>query len=46
MIMRLTALAIGLVLAGASAAQAQETAVTAPVVPAPTASPDWRTVPA
>ncbi|MGV3578955.1 peptidylprolyl isomerase [Brevundimonas sp.] len=46
MIMRLTALAIGLVLAGAPAAQAQETAATAPVAPAAAASPDWRTVPA
>ncbi|MFC5345167.1 peptidylprolyl isomerase [Brevundimonas staleyi] len=44
MIMRLTALAIGLVLAGASAVQAQETSATAPA--AASASPDWRTVPA
>lgn len=42
--MRLTALAIGLVLAGASAVQAQETSATAPA--AASASPDWRTVPA
>ena len=45
MTMRLTALAIGLVLAGASVAEAQETAATAPeqAASAPT---DWRTVPA
>ena len=45
MMMRLTALAIGLVLAGASAVQAQETAATAPA-PAASATADWRTVPA
>ncbi len=45
MTMRLTALAIGLVLAGASVAQAQETAATAPEQAA-TAPTDWRTVPA
>ncbi len=44
--MRLTALAIGLALAGASAVQAQETATTpATAAPAPGAA-DWRTVPA
>lgn len=46
MIMRLTALAIGLVLAGPSAVQAQETAATAPVAPAAPGAADWRTVPA
>ena len=45
MTMRLTALAIGLVLAGASVAEAQETATTAPAQAA-SAPTDWRTVPA
>ena len=45
MTMRLTALAIGLVLAGASAAQAQEAAATAPAASTAAAT-DWRTVPA
>ena len=45
MTMRLTALAIGLVLAGASVAEAQETATTAPAQEA-SAPTDWRTVPA
>jgi peptidylprolyl isomerase len=47
--MRLTALAIGLVLAGAPAAMAQETAATAPAQASAQAAPgaaDWRTVPA
>ena len=45
MTMRLTALAIGLVLAGASVAEAQETATTAQAQAA-SAPTDWRTVPA
>ena len=47
--MRLTALAIGLVLASASATAAQETTATAPAAAAAPARPgaaDWRTVPA
>ncbi len=44
--MRLTALAIGLVLAGASPTLAQETAATAPAAAAAAPLADWRTVPA
>ena len=46
MIMRSTAVAIGLILAGGSTAWAQETAVTAPAAQAAPGAVDWRTVPA